>query len=317
MGCDAKIKSDSYDFFKDIENYIKKANDAQQNKATTEITSNCEGFYMTMKSSFEDKQIGVSVCESIIKLYKNLNNLKAESTCSKDYKNECGFFNYWVNSKIAESMSNESNSIQTIYNGIESQFSTVDGYGININFICNINKDDLHKMNILYRLYKNYTDLNDILDNLIPDVKVKSLSLSTACCTDYIKASYICNHDNKKKNPIFCEKLEAFESKYKQLNQKVNKQGSDFSNYFIKLSDCSNNKIISTAVTGSIIGLIPLLGVLYKFTPMGQMLRSKMGILNNNISNNDEDMTNMSLIEQENEPLRFKQGTYNIKYQSL
>ncbi|KMZ76882.1 hypothetical protein PVIIG_05692 [Plasmodium vivax India VII] len=57
--------------------------------------------------------------------------------------------------------------------------------------------------------------------------------------------------------------------------------------------------------------------ILYFFTPIGQMFRSKIGIINNNISNNDEEMTNISLIEQENEPINFQQGTYNIKYQSL
>ncbi|KMZ76590.1 hypothetical protein PVIIG_05973, partial [Plasmodium vivax India VII] len=108
-----------------------------------------------------------------------------------------------------------------------------------------------------------------------------------------------------------------FKSKYDKLDENVVEKGSDVYDYFIKLSECPNNKIVTTAVTGTVVGLIPLLGVLYKFTPMGQMFRSKMGILNNNISNNDEDMTNMSLMEQENEPLRFQQGSYNIKYQSL
>ncbi|KMZ76709.1 hypothetical protein PVIIG_05708, partial [Plasmodium vivax India VII] len=116
------------------------------------------------------------------------------------------------------------------------------------------------------------------------------------------------NNNNSK----FCQELNKFESKYNELDGKVREQASELSDYFIRLSECPNTKIITTAVTGSIIGLIPLFGVLYKFTPMGQVIRSKIGIINN-----DEEMTKMTLMEQENEPLRFKQGTYNIKYQSL
>ncbi|KMZ96416.1 hypothetical protein PVNG_05951, partial [Plasmodium vivax North Korean] len=129
--------------------------------------------------------------------------------------------------------------------------------------------------------------------------------------------NYICNDGNNIKNSKFCEKLNTFISKYKDLYTKVDNQGPEFSNNFIKLEECPNTKIITTAVTGTVVGLIPLLGVLYKFTPMGQVIRSKMGILNNDISNIDEDMTNISLMEQEKEPLKFQQGTYNIKYQSL
>ncbi|KMZ88519.1 hypothetical protein PVBG_06005 [Plasmodium vivax Brazil I] len=172
-------------------------------------------------------------------------------------------------------------------------------------------------MNILYRLYVNYVKLNSIgYQNAEEDTR-QLLTHSTACCPDYIKASYICNDDNKERNPKFCEKLETFKLKYGVLYRSVVAKGPPFSENFIELSKCPNTKIITTAVTGSIIGLIPLFGVLYKFTPMGQVLKSKIGILNKDISKNDEEMANISLMEQENDQLRFQKGTYNIKYQSL
>ncbi|SCA59853.1 Plasmodium vivax Vir protein, putative [Plasmodium vivax] len=216
-------------------------------------------------------------------------------------------------------MHNEDYSVCDVYNGIEGQFSVNSDINININYdyINSINEDYLYKMNILYNLYQNYVELNAIDYKKPEQDKQKLLILSTACCTDYNKAKYICNGDNKDNNTKFCEKLTAFQSKYDKLYEEAAGKGSDYSKNFIRLSECGNNKIITTAVTGTVVGLIPLLGVLYKFTPMGQLFKSKIGILNNDISNNDEEMTKISLMDQENESLRFKQGTYNIKYQSL
>ncbi|SCA82001.1 VIR protein [Plasmodium vivax] len=183
--------------------------------------------------------------------------------------------------------------------------------------LCKINNDKLNKMNKLFNLHKNYSKLNTIISSKSEQDKKEILTLSTQCCAHYSDVSYLCNGDNENKNPEFCKKLNDFKSKYDELNKKVDKPGPDFYDYFIKLSECPNNKIITTAVTGSIIGLIPLFGVLYKFTPMGQVFRSKIGIMNNDINNTDEDMTNISLMGQDSDNISSRQGTYNIKYQSL
>ncbi|VVA00378.1 PIR protein, partial [Plasmodium vivax] len=220
--------------------------------------------------------------------------------------------------KLSENMKNDDDSVRDVYNAIESQITGSDGHDIFLCFIYDINKDDLYRMNILYNLYDKYIKLKNIIEDTSEPNKQSLLNLSTACCPHYIKAGYICNPGNNNNNSSkFCKELNTFKSKYDDIYQKIVQKGADYSNNFIKLEECSNPKIITTAVTGSIIGLIPLLGVLYKFTPMGQVLRSKMGILNNDISKNDEEMTNISLMEQENESLNFQQGTYNIKYQSL
>ncbi|SCA60590.1 Plasmodium vivax Vir protein, putative [Plasmodium vivax] len=315
MGCNPTIKDDSYKFFDVIENYIKKADDAKQNDETMEINSNCEGFYKTMRSSFEDKEIAISVCKQLIKLYKLLDKFKGKSKCSDDYKNDCEFFNYWVNFKITKSRSNEYHCVSDLYNAIESQCHSDFNNMLDPSVIYDIDKDELDKMNILYSLYEKYSKLKTIIKDT-SDQKKQVLTLSTECCAEYIQAKYICNGDSNNKSK-FCEKLDKFKTNYDNLYREVEGKGSDFSDNFMTLSNCPNSKIITTAVTGSVIGLIPLFGVLYKFTPMGQMFRSKIGILNNNISNNDEDMTKMSLMDQENEQFRFQQGTYNIKYQSL
>ncbi|VUZ99790.1 PIR protein [Plasmodium vivax] len=316
MGCKAKIDSDSYAFFEDIKNYIEKADNAQQNHTITDIASKCKGFYTTMRSSFENELIATSVCEELIKLYKSLDKIKDKSQCPNDSKNDCNFFNYWVNFKISKSRLNESICIDPIYNAIESQFTRTDHYGVELAFIYDIKKDELDKMNILYRLYKIYTDINGILENDSEDVKKKLSSLSTECCTEFLEANYMCNGGNDKNNHSqFCTQLENFKTKYKGLYNRVDQKGSEYSKNFKRLSQCDNNTM-STALIGTTVGLVPFLVGLYKFTPLRQLINSNKGKLTQGYRNNN-DMRNITIMDQESEHISSQQGTYNIKYHSV
>ncbi|VUZ99849.1 PIR protein [Plasmodium vivax] len=299
-----------YDFFNNIDKYITEAKNIENSIRDNTSDANCNNFSNQHKS-LGNKEKLKSLCNRFAILNKLLNANKKEN------HNHCSFLNYWLNSELSQTWFSEDDCISFVYNGMESQlFSNPEYTSLNCK-LHNINKDELNKMELLYNLYKNYGKLNTIIDSQPEQNKQEILTLSTQCCTDYNYVSYICNPGNNNNHQNFCEKLNDFKLKYEELYQKVDEKPSEISNNFIKLEECSNTKIITTAVTGTVVGLIPLLGVLYKFTPMGQVLRSKMGILNNDISNNDEEMIKMSLMEQENEPLKFQKGTYNIKYQSL
>ncbi|VUZ99837.1 PIR protein [Plasmodium vivax] len=305
---------ESYEFFKDIENYIKQAILAENTDVSSDAESECVSFMNSFGSHFKDIQTAKRICKQFIKLYYSLKGTTGNFNSEPKYQKCREFLNYWLNFKLRENLKNGDDTVCYIYNAIESQFTNSLEHYINLYFIYDIDKNDLYKMNILYSLYENYNKLNAIKYNNPELDKQSLLTHSSACCIDYIKASYICNPDNNNNNinGKFCEKLTAFQSKYDKLYEEAAGKGSDYSKNFIRLSECGNNKIITTAVTGSIVGLIPLFGILYKFTPMGQMFRSKKGILNN-----DEEMTKISSTEHDNEPLRFQQGSYNIKYESL
>ncbi|KMZ89791.1 hypothetical protein PVMG_06059 [Plasmodium vivax Mauritania I] len=254
-----------YEFFKDIENYLEKFKVAQGAEALSKAERVCNSSKKSYGSYFKDEETAESICKQFIKIYNSLlNDLKCISEGDSNYNKCSKFLNYWVNYKLTENMKNERNSVCFVYNILEGQITHSDGYSILLDFIYDINKDDLYKMNILYRLYKNYTELYTILDNTSGGVKETSLSLSTACCKDYLEARYICDTSKNNSNNQFCNKLNDFVTKYNELDGKVLQQPSDFSDYFIILSKCPNTKIISTAVTGTVVGLIPLMGVLYK-----------------------------------------------------
>ncbi|VVA00108.1 PIR protein [Plasmodium vivax] len=283
----------AYLFFDDIVNYISKAQNAEKTGAELKESTGCKSFYETWGSRLKNRESAKTLCGQFLKLCDSLPYLKKPSQEEHNYKKECSFLNYWVNFHIGKSINFESSCVKTIYDALESAVFNDLQYQLPTEPIYDVEKDELDKMNILYNLYENYNKLNAIdYKNEVQDKK-QLLTHSTASCADYIKVSYICNGDNEKNNPKFCDKLNTFKSKHDALYKDVVAKGSDFSDYFIELSKCPNTKIITTAVTGSIVGLIPLLGVLYKFTPMGQVFRSKIGIMNNDISDNNEEMTNL------------------------
>ncbi|CAI7718694.1 hypothetical protein PVPAM_050008700 [Plasmodium vivax] len=266
--CTRGPNEESYQFFDNIVDYINKANNYENDDESGNISSNCDKFSSTWSTWFKNKLIAKSVCEELIKLYKSLDVLKAKSACSEDYKNECGFFNYRVNFKITESRGNKHKCASELYNAIESYFMDGSINYVNLYFIYDIDNNDLNKMNILYNLYENYSKLKAIEYKNEEQDKQQLLTHSSACCPDYIEANYICNPDNRDNNRKFCEKLDKFKTKYDDLYNEVVPKGSDYSKNFIKLSECPNTKIITTAVTGTVVGLIPLFGVLYKVSQL-------------------------------------------------
>ncbi|KMZ77321.1 hypothetical protein PVIIG_05291 [Plasmodium vivax India VII] len=202
------------------------------------------------------------ICNKLISIYKKLKNKSSNYSRDINYKKDFAFLTYWVNWKIYGEFY-EKISVSEFYDLIGSYVQLDSGYELTNTHVFEIDKDVLNKLNILYNLYKNYSKLNSIkYTNSEQNNEV--LTLSTACCTDYIKVSYICNGDNKKNNHKFCKKLNVFESKYNGLFNKYDKNIYEFSDNLIKLEECPNPKIITTAITGSIIGLIPLVGILYK-----------------------------------------------------
>ncbi|CAI7723963.1 Plasmodium vivax Vir protein, putative [Plasmodium vivax] len=299
--------SPDYDFFNNIDKYITEVKKIENPTLPNTSLVDCKHF--SKQHDLGNIEKAEIMCNNFARINKLLEAIKTE------VPNHCKFLNYWFNSELSENWFSENNCISYVYNGLESHVQSNDEYNLLHCEYYDINKDELNKIKLLYSLYEKYTDISTILENKTSEDKKTLLSLSTACCPYYIDANYICNPTNN--TSTFCKKLSNFRTQYEDLYQKFKAQRSDISDNFIKLEECPNTKIISTAVTGTVVGLIPLMGVLYKFTPMGQMFRSKIGILNKDISNNDEEMIKMSLMEKENEPIRFQKGTYNIKYQSL
>ncbi|KNA02182.1 hypothetical protein PVNG_06162 [Plasmodium vivax North Korean] len=254
-----------YEFFEKIENYIEKANLAESNAASTEDERECDSFVLSFGSNLKNSVTAKRICVQFRKLYYSLTELNCITNTVHNYEECRNFLNYWINFKLRKNIKNENNNFCHVYNGLESQITGRNGGYINLAFIYDINKDELDKMSKLYNLYEKYHKINAIINTEQDLDKNELATLSTQCCTDYNQASYICNDgiDNGN-NSKFCQNLKTFRTKFEGLYENVNKRAPEYSHYFKSLPKCPNNKIMTTAVTGTVIGLIPLLGVLYK-----------------------------------------------------
>ncbi|KMZ96479.1 hypothetical protein PVNG_05832 [Plasmodium vivax North Korean] len=263
MDCPPKIENDSYNFLDNVDEYVQASEKINSVNLKPNDNNDCANFSNQHAKSFTE--IGKNICEQFLKLYKSLPNIKnyiVDGTCSKK---DCGFLNYWLNFELKKH--NQNTCVNEFHNGIESQCDNTISNVLPVGVIFNIREDHLYKIDKLYNLYSKYNKLNTIIESAPEKDKQEILTLSTQCCADYNDVSYICK-DGNANSSIFCNKLNNFKTKYEELKNKVDRDKSEFSDCFKSLSECPNTKIISTAVTGSIIGLIPLLGVLYKVSEL-------------------------------------------------
>ncbi|VUZ99606.1 PIR protein [Plasmodium vivax] len=295
-----------------INEYIKHSNESESDNTQLDTGDDCNSFSEMYANG--NNTVWKNICEQFIKLCKQLPCIKNSNENEPNYMKDWNFLSYWLNSKLRENKLNRTICPNDFYKGMEDHCSeTLSRFVSSTNLIYNINEEDLSRMEVLYILHDNYNKLDTILKDSTSPQPESLFTPSSTCSYNYSIARYMCYGENNK----FCQILEKFKREYEELFNTAKTKGDQYANNFKKLTDYDNSNIISTTLIGSAVGLIPLMGILYKFTPMGQMFRSNKGIVNNIISNNDEQMTNISLMEQENEPLRFKQGTYNMKYQPL
>ncbi|EDL42664.1 variable surface protein Vir30, putative [Plasmodium vivax] len=301
-----------YKFFKDIDKYIAKAKDVESIDISDGLPSACTSFSRNWESKLKINGTAENICVKCIKLYDSLDYINKTLPTDTNYKKDCEFLNVWLNLKLYNNVINETDCVSMFYDELEAHCAG-DCLGSLSDFqMYNIKNDDLDKMKILYNLHYKRSEIRDLIDTASNKDAKLLLEPSTLCFNEYRIAASKCNNKDSK----FCKLLENFKNEYEKLYPVVETKSPEFLKNFKRLSGDENNKIISTAVTGSIVGLIPLVGILYKYTPMGQLLKPNKGKVMDGQIYNGKDMRNISLMDQENEPSTFQQGTYNIKYQS-
>ncbi|KMZ88810.1 hypothetical protein PVBG_05722 [Plasmodium vivax Brazil I] len=299
----------NYDFFDNISTYVEKVEEAKNGVIELHKDDNCDSFSKDYTNS--NTAIGKKICEQFIKLFKILPNVKNPNKNDPKYRNDWYFLGYWLNSKLRKNNLNRTICPNDFYDGMESHCTETLSLNYSSNLIYSINHEDLNRMEVLYTLHENYSKLDNILNKGTSQEPELLLKLSGACSDNYIKAKYMCYGNYNK----FCEKLDNFKRKYEGLFKTAQSKGNQYTNNFKELTDYDNSNIISTTVIGSAVSLIPLLGILYKFTPIGQIFNSQKRKLHKDHSNNIDEIIKTSLLNYENEQLNLNQDKYNIDYQ--
>ncbi|KMZ83303.1 hypothetical protein PVBG_06150 [Plasmodium vivax Brazil I] len=157
-------KHSFYFFFDNVLQYIEKADNAKIDLTSDGAYSCCESFYNLWNSKLNTEENAKTICKQFIKLYKSLPHIKGLSNNDLACKKDCGFFNYWLNFKLYNNVINNDICVFTFYNELESHCSEELQHSLSKCKMCNIMKDELDNMTILYNLYNKRNEINTIIN---------------------------------------------------------------------------------------------------------------------------------------------------------
>ncbi|SBS93688.1 PIR Superfamily Protein [Plasmodium ovale curtisi] len=295
--------------------------DLNDNKSKVEEEDKCDNLSSSM--SFSTNLPAKNICQEFKFLYKLFSKYSVGRTHKKDIYSDydCDFLNYWLNGKLRESINGGSINVNEFYAEIKKQdenlFSDHAKLGSYMNVI---NPDILKNMKILYELYHTKQKILEIMLKQDDSINEKNL------CPDYLEKCYDKYiegmHNCRNGSDDFCKALKSFEGGYKYLiEEKTDESGHcKVSEYFL-LPDYDSvlekkRRIMTIKILSSPLILSFVIPLLYKYTPLGPLLRTKINVVKNRWMNPDKNREELLLSSTDIEDNISDNGNYNIGYYS-
>ncbi|SBS91039.1 PIR Superfamily Protein [Plasmodium ovale curtisi] len=265
-----------------------------------------------------------NICLEFKALYNSFSGYPTGGSDNNDpFSNyDCDFLNYWLNDKLREKVNNGSIKVKEFYEEIKNRdeqfFSKNKELG---DYMRIIDPNILENMKILYELFHYKQKILDIMikedysdngEKLCPEYLEK-------CYENYIKGMNKClnGYDD------FYMALKFFERDYKYLIEKE----KDESGYCtisenIRLPEndivieAKQRRIMTTKIMSAPLILLCVIPLLYKYTPLGPFLRTKINMIKNSWMNSDEYESELSSLPTDIEDNTSDNGEYSIGYYS-
>ncbi|CAG9485500.1 unnamed protein product [Plasmodium vivax] len=319
MACSRSKKEENYDFFENVEAFIKYADGIKTTATESDVSADCTALLNGMYSS-GNRVIIRNICEDFLKPYKSL------STSQEVHQNYKEFLNYWLNFRLDEDMHNENICVHDFYDDMENYCERTLENSVSLYVIYDMEQGELDKMNILYNLYYNYYKIFKN-GNIVCDGKSSCSQFTNNCLKYYgdgiIKCPTI-ETDN------FCRKLDQFRVNYEQLQKRT-----DISNNGYKPSDMEslptreqalylqgsalqnlkNIVIWAMYIMGPTVGLSVIFLYFYKYTSFGKRICSKIN-KKKIICDSINQETYFLQCNLENDNISCRKRPYNVRYHS-
>ncbi|SBT83683.1 PIR protein [Plasmodium ovale] len=265
----------------------------------------------------------IDICKDFFYMYKYLheyyNSRNPENTLTNE---DFDFLNYWLNVKLKDGNSNASMCINE-FNKIKKNESE--------NFISNkkkldkdlhvIDPDNLENMELLYELYNTKQKIIDIMFDLnnTEDKKELCKNYTEICYNKYMEGMNKClyGYDD------FYKVLKLFERDYKYLIEDVIDESRKCKSHdFFRLPandpvlEAKQRRIMTIKILSSPLILLFVIPLLYKYTPLGPYLRTKINTVKTRWMNSDEYGSELSSLPTDIEDNISDNGEYNIGYYS-
>ncbi|SBT84173.1 PIR protein [Plasmodium ovale] len=338
MGCDTDSYRKNYEFFNSIDVYLK-YDDLTEINGTNEIS----GLKYDFINKFNEKKFVdlKKLCNRFVYLVDALRKRNEGATFNAHY--DFDYLNYWLNARIHE-IEPESICKKQFFQNLRAESNEILKYSELSSGIYDIQAEDLDNLNTLYNLYKSFKELNKSI-NLNNPQENTYMEYAKNCINGYQELKKKCTRNEAK----FCNILTNFKIKYDaidlckytfegktrkklpSLESDPNKAAevcedsatdtdgpSSHDRKGYSESDEGSFDIDTQSITiGSVatIGMSIIFVMLYKFTSIGQFLRSQMN-KNERVWENFDEKINHFSHPSEYEHFNSENKIYNIAYNS-
>ncbi|SBT84390.1 PIR protein, partial [Plasmodium ovale] len=235
---------------------------------------------------------------------------------------DCDFLNFWLNNKLRKNVNNGSIEVKEFYEKIKNKNNEFFTKNNELDdYMRIIDLDILENMKLLYELYDTKQKILDIM------LKQDYSSNQEKLCPEYTKTLHD-NYIQAMNNCLngyddFYNELKFFERDYKYfIEKKTDESGYCKSSDFFLLPEydpvleAKQRRIMLTKILGAPLILPFVIPLLYKYTPLGPFLRTKINMIKNSWMNSDEYESELSSLPTDIEDNTSDNGEYNIGYYS-
>ncbi|CAG9485798.1 unnamed protein product [Plasmodium vivax] len=317
--------SDIYKFFEDIDPYILDIEKVRNDDRTIDTLPHCSSFID--KTNIDKIESYKSVCRKIQSYIKIICSSKSTSKYVTNLgKYEYDYLNYLLNVELRKQKINSTDSLQTFLKIMNNSKIECADYNKLKEYSLYFYDKPFRHMDMLNKLYKNYYELYNTANHVTTESTVSCKKYYDECYNTFELGVKECKVWNK----TFKGALEKFKELYESLeNSPVLKDMCNASD--IKklrpinvilgkspniLDYGEDKKDISKTILMPTIGLSMSLLFLYKYTPFGNMLRSKIKGKKKGMNSLNE-KSYLSLIDTPSSSINNnKEHSYNMSYQA-
>ncbi|SBS95091.1 PIR protein [Plasmodium ovale] len=282
-----------------------------QKTPNPQFASTCDSIFTNRHNS---NSIHKDICKTLLAYF----HLSKISGGSNDPNSYCRYSNYWLNKKVRKENGTLEEYASSFFNIFASSTNGNFTSSECKNYVYDLGDDTFKKMKILFTYHEHYSNF------ILKKQKEPDLSCVSAqeCAKIYKENIFNCSSFEDK----YCAKLKGFRDKLMR-DLKSLKMCSDTQDIISSIDktitesssqnqreESSQATTISASSLGTMMGVSLLSLFLYKVTPLGSWLSSRIGNFKKtlNIGDNEE---NESLFQySESTESNYTNGDYNIAY---
>ncbi|SBT54394.1 PIR Superfamily Protein [Plasmodium ovale wallikeri] len=294
-------------------------------KRETEVTNiqSCDNF--SSDTTFSKNSSATQICKEFKFLYQSLSKYRGEKISEDDpfSEDDRNFLNYWLNDKLINNNKDLSICVKETYDEIKNKDVTFFSKHSELeNYLHVIDPDILENIKILYELYNDKQKIIDIMLNQDDSINKENL------CPGHLQ-----NCHNKYRDGMnnclngyydFYKALKLFEKDYKHLIENVPDESAKCksSEYFRLLEydpvlEKNQKRIITYKIMSAPLIMLLAIPLLYKYTPFGPFLRSKIRMINDKWMNMNKNESELLSEFPDVEDNISDNGEYSLGYYSV